>query len=492
MTRKISITRRLVITVLVLELLSSVALIAALGFHERHIQGQAFDAKLMGAAQSMMGAVQDADDEHDDVLLDLRGVPVGRDVIFRVEDKDKGRVLGEAGSIPELESVPWAGNGFRRASVNGRSYRFLELHTVRIIDPGEPSGGTSHNISLIYGVPDGRVWHETVEATRFFALATLLLMGVTAGVMAWLVRRQLEPLHELARTAEGINSNDWSFSPPAEAKKTAELQPLIAALDAALARLQRSFEQQKRFTNDAAHELKTDVAIVKSSIQLLTMRRRTIEQYEQGLALSLDDFTRLEMTVQKLLTLARLEQPEPSAEGKNGVRPASSLRDAMEEAMMQNRPLAELKGIEMKFGVEGDARMAGGLQVPIDRRDAVLLCSNILHNALQHSRESGKVDIVLRVEGKEVRLTVRDRGEGIAQEDLRYIFEPFYRGDPSRSRKSGGTGLGLSICKAICDRAGGRIEVVNHPGGGALAIVSLPVVVTMMAEKPLSASINAD
>ena len=484
MSGTISITRRLVGMVLGLELLSSIALIVAIGFHERHIQGKAFDAALMGTAQSVMGAVQDADDVGDDVLLDLRGVRIDRGAIFRVVD-DKGRALGSSGVIPELRSVPWGSPDFREASVGGRSYRFVVLHGVRIIDPGTPGGGTSHAVTVTYGIPDGRVWHETLEATRFFALATLVLLGVTAMVMAWLVRRQLSPLHELATAAAEINSNDWSFSSPEMAKRTVELRPLIVALDAALARLQRSFEQQKRFTHDAAHELKTDVAIVKSSIQLMTMRRRTVEQYEQGLALSLDDFTRLEMTVQSLLTLARLEQPEPRLEEKNGARSASSLRDAVEDTMMQNRPMAELKGIKIGF----DAQGAIDAQVGIDRRDAVLLCSNILHNALQHSREGGSVDVGLSVEGQMVRLTIRDRGEGVAEEDLRYIFEPFYRGDPSRSRRSGGTGLGLSICKAICDRSGGTIEVMNHPAGGALVTVGLPMVA---AGRLLSASIKAE
>jgi signal transduction histidine kinase len=456
----------------------------AIGFHERHIQGKAFDAALMGTAQSVMGAVQDADDVGDNVLLDLRGVLLDRAAIFLVVD-DKSRVLGSSGAIPELRSVPWGPPDFRQASVGGRSYRFVVLHGVRIIDPGTLGGGTSHAVTVTYGIPDGRVWHETLEATRFFALATLVLLGVTAMVMAWLVRKQLSPLRELAKTAEEINSNDWSFSPPKMAKRTVELRPLIAALDAALARLQKSFEQQKRFTSDAAHELKTDVAIVKSSIQLMTMRRRTVEQYEQGLALSLDDFTRLEMTVQRLLTLARLEQPEPKLEEKNRAQPASSLRDAVEEAMMQNRPLAELKGIEIGF----EAQVAVDAHVGIDRRDSVILCSNILHNALQHSQEGGRVDIALSVEGQTVQLTIQDRGEGIAEEDLRHIFDPFYRGDPSRSRKSGGTGLGLSIYKAICDRSGGTIEVVNHPGGGAMATVSLPV---QAAVQRLSASIKAE
>jgi signal transduction histidine kinase len=71
-------------------------------------------------------------------------------------------------------------------------------------------------------------------------------------------------------------------------------------------------------------------------------------------------------------------------------------------------------------------------------------------------------------------LTVRDHGEGINEEERRLLFLPFYRGDQSRSRKSGGTGLGLSICKAICDRVAGSIDIANHPEGGALVRIILP------------------
>jgi signal transduction histidine kinase len=463
MTGSISITRRLIVTVLLLELLSAVALIGAITVHERHVQLKAFDASLVATAESLMGAVQDTEDESDNVMLDMRGVQVAKNAAFRVKD-ERGRVLGSVGDPPRFEKPSSAEPAFHDVNVSGRAYRFLVMQALRIVDPGH-------------------VWHEVREAIRFFAIATLVLLGLTAALMAWLVRKGLSPVYELAREAERISSSGWHFEAPISAKNTVELRPLAAALEGALARLRRSFEQQRRFTNDAAHELKTDVAIVKSSLQLLSMRKRTVEEYTRGLALSLDDFTRLESTVQRMLALARLEQPTDSDSSK--VLPQScSLRDVIEEAVHQGKPLAELKGIEVSLDLNADAR------VSIDSRDALLLCSNILLNALQHSPDGTAVRITMDVREETVRLKVQDQGEGISEADRVYVFEPFYRGDPSRSRKSGGAGLGLSICKAICERVGGSIEIANNAGGGALVTVTLPA--KPVAPPPIpSASLKA-
>lgn len=466
MTKSRSITRRLVVTVLVLELLSALALIGAITVHERNVQLKAFDSSLLASAQSLMGAVQDNEDEADDVMLDMRGVQVGKAAIFRVVD-ERGRVLGSMGDPPPMDVPSSAAPAFRDVDVNGRAYRFLVLHALRIVDPGTPSGGVRHSITILYGTPVRHVWHEVLEAVRFFAIATAVLLGITAILMAWLVGVGLLPVHDLAREAERISSRDWHFEAPESAKSTVELRPLAAALEVAMARLQRSFEQQRRFTSDAAHELKTDLAIVKSSLQLLAMRNRSTEEYSRGLALSLEDFTRLESTVQKMLTLARLEQPA----GSGGSSPAvsfCSLSNVIEDAINQSQPLAELKAIKVSFDSSGDA------QVPIDFHDGLLLFSNVLLNALQHSPDRAGVAIVLKVHEAKAWVTVQDHGEGISEKDRTNIFEPFYRGDPSRSRKSGGTGLGLSICKAICERAGGSIEIVNSLGGGALVTVTLP------------------
>jgi signal transduction histidine kinase len=463
MKRSISITRRLIVSVLLLEAVSALALVGAITVHERHVQLNSFDASLKEGAAALMGAVQDAEDEGDNVMLDLRTVQLGNNAVYRVQEVG-GKVLGAAGEIPALDTSSSA-HSIQDEIVRGRSYRFITLHGLRIIDPGKPNGGVPHSIIIIYGTPSGHVWHEVLEAVRFFVIATALLLSITAAVMVFFIRKGLQPIYELAHEAEKITSSEWHFDAPASAKETVELLPLATALEAALARLRLSFEQQKRFTSDAAHELKTDIAIVKSSLQLLAMKERTIEEYGHGLALGLDDFTRLELTVQKMLTLARLEQPE---ENKN--TQTCSLRDVVDDVLHQSQPFADIKSIEVLTNIQDD------IIVRMDSRDALLLCSNVFLNALQHSKEGGKVWISLQKRDEQtIQFVVRDEGEGVSVEDLPHLFEPFYRGDSSRSRKSGGTGLGLAICRAICHRTGGSIEIANYSKKGAKVTVLLPL-----------------
>ena len=465
--RSISITRRLVAAVLILECLSALILIGAVTVHEYHVELQAFDASLMGMAQALMGAVQDGEDVSDSLIFDTQGLSLEKGEIYQVEEKN-GHVLGSSGNREALGELLAAKDGFYEIAIAGHQFRFVVFHAIRVIDPETPKGGVRHDVTVIYGRRVGKVWHEVFEAIRFIAITTALLVGLTALLMVLLIRKYLAPVRQLAEEANRISVANWQFDSPESAKRTVELRPLARALESALARVQLSFAQQKRFTSDAAHELKTDVAIVKSSLQLLAMKKRTVEEYGQGLALSLDDFTRLETTVERLLTLARLEQPITGGDASAASR-ICSMKKVVEEAIHQGAAFAQLKEIKVTASLEEDT------EVPLDLRDALLLCSNVLVNALQHSHKEGKVHISLTRRDADVVLLCKDWGEGISEEDRPFVFNPFYRSDTSRSRKSGGTGLGLSICKAICIRIGGSIDIANQEEGGAVVVAVLPV-----------------
>jgi signal transduction histidine kinase len=463
-----SISRRLIAAVLLLELFAALALVGLSVFHEARLRFRSFDIMLHGRIDSLFGAVGDAEDPADSVLLDRRSITIPPNDLYSVEE-DNGHILGRSSSWPdeELKSAAPDEHGFYNIRFNGHRYRFVRMQGTRIVDPGDKNGGIAHHVILYYGAPSERVWHEVREAARFYVLASLILLTLTGLIMAWFLRRGLEPLRELATEAGRVSAQQWRFTPPESARTTRELSPLAHAIEAALIRLHQTFEQQKRFTSDAAHELKTDVAIVKSSIQLLAMRPRSVEEYQQGLDVCLSDCIRLENIVQEMLTLAGSQYA--ADQDDKSTTDISDLAIYAREALEKFTSLAELRKIHPTLAVSGSTL------VPLDAKDCNLLCSNLLLNAIQHSTPNSEVHVELLGKDGSLTMLVEDFGVGIAPDVLPHVFEPFFRGDVSRDRKSGGTGLGLAICKAICEKAGGSIEIASEPGAGTRVTVHLPV-----------------
>jgi signal transduction histidine kinase len=241
------------------------------------------------------------------------------------------------------------------------------------------------------------------------------------------------------------------------------------ALENTLQRLQRSFEQQRTFVSDSAHELKTAVAVVKSSLQLLELKERTPAEYHAGLERTLTDTQRLEELVAKMLTLARVESgPSEADRPQAGVSASCDIAECVRGTIAQLRTVAALHAVDVVVQSTDDSR------VPLAADDCAIVIENLLMNALQHSPRNAKVYLTLRSENATIELTVADQGEGIDPSALPHIFDRFYRGDPSRARSTGGAGLGLAICKAVVERAGGTIELKSEPGKGTTAIVRLP------------------
>src|SRR5439155_5542314 len=153
-----------------------------------------------------------------------------------------------------------------------------------------------------------RVQEQTWAAGVFIAVASLILLGATVLLALYGIRRGLQPLQRLAAQAALVSARNWELPLPAEAEQTTELRPLTDSMIAMLSRLERSFVQQREFLGNAAHELKTPVAVLKSTLQSLLQRPRTSEEYRAGLQASMQDLDRLEQLLQWMLRLARAEQ----------------------------------------------------------------------------------------------------------------------------------------------------------------------------------------
>ena len=471
-----SISRRLILSLLLVELVFAAGVTGLAAAYERHARFHAFDIMLRGRTDSLIGAVQEA--PADNIMLDRTVLAVPAEDVYEIRDSSgtllarssnwQGTQPGAAPGEPERSHDAHglsASDRSYRALIHGRTYRLLARQGLRVVDPEDNGGGVPHRFLVIYGAPVDPVWREVREAVTFYALSSIALLVCTALLMAWLLHRGLAPLRQLAAEAEAISVQRWSFQPPERALETRELAPLASALQAALDRLQGSFAQQRRFISDAAHELKTAVAVVKSSLQLLTMRHRTSAEYEVGVEVSLEDCQRMEEIVARMLLLARVEnlQPAPLEAA------ATDISGCVTVTVRQLRAVAELRGIEVLSDAEA------GVSVALGAEDCSLLCSNLLLNALQHSVAHNQVRVSLVVDAGMAEFRVVDQGEGIEPELLPQVFARFSRGAPSRTRNTGGTGLGLASCKAIVDRCGGTISLQSEPARGTTAIVRLPL-----------------
>lgn len=442
-----SLIRQSVMIVLAAQLLCAVILCAAALEHEWHTRIRAFDTRVQGRSDSLLGAIQDAEDPDDNVEIDPAELNVPTEDVYAVYNQG-GRLLGASSNAPEA-LIERHNNDFRNVRVNGSTYRVLQRDALRVIDRAEYGGvGLRRPVTLVYASPEGPVWHEILEAARFYLIAIAIAAIATVFLVALLLRRALRPISDLAQAAANLSAPALEFEAPSSAIELLELRPLVDVLTEAVTRLRESFAKEHRFVGDAAHELKTAIAVVRSSVQVLMLKKRTGEEYSAGMKRILEDTERLEMLVGQMLQLARTEES-----GTADLAPLN-LGQVAESVAAHLKPIADTRELEIEVTSSPD------LFVKLTPESAEILVSNLLLNAMQHSKPLSTVWLfVEQVSSGNIRLEVADRGDGIGPEALPHIFERFYREDRSRSRDTGGTGLGLALCKSVVDAAGGTIVV---------------------------------
>ncbi len=453
-------TRRVVSLVLLIELLFAVSTTMLVYFYEKYTYFEALNIALRGHADSLMGAVVEAADDTDSVLLDVAGIQTPKDDLYEVWEKDT--LLGGKRDLSLGDvTLRLGGDAFFDLKLNGKYYRGVRMHGMRVIDPATLK--VKHEVVVLYAAPTVGVWRAVGRAVRFFAIGNAVILLVTGLLVFVFVRRSITPLYQLAEEASTIAANSWKFSPSDKARSVEELEPLVTALEGVVGRLERSFGQQRVFVSDAAHELKTSVAVVKSSIQLLSMKERTSAEYQSGLERCQMDCTRMEELVHRMLTLAMVEEGDMKEQVAGDV----SVVHVVEEVMEDLATVAQLRGVRLESSGDETVR------VSMARERWKTVCTELLQNALQHSPQGEVVTVVTTTKSGMTSVVVRNAGEAIAADMLPHLFDRFYRGDPSRARSTGGTGLGLAICKTMIEQAGGRISVQN--GVHVEVRVDLPV-----------------
>ena len=311
----------------------------------------------------------------------------------------------------------------------------------------------------------GRVISADLQAMSHFAGwlcaagGGILALGLSGGW--WLATRAIRPLEEISAAASRISAGNLTERINVT-ETDSELGRLAGVLNSTFARLERAFAQQKQFTADASHELRTPIAVLISEAQATLARERSADEYRETVRACLDTAQQMRQLAQSLLELARFDAGQETI-----TREPMDLAERAQTCIEHIRPLANDRAVVIHLD----------LAPALTTGDPVWLgqvLTNLLTNAVHYNRHGGEIRVTTRRDNGAVQLTVADTGVGIKTEDLPHIFERFFRGDKSRTAANGRAGLGLAICKAILDSQGGSIVADSKPGEGSSFVVTMP------------------
>jgi len=288
--------------------------------------------------------------------------------------------------------------------------------------------------------------------------AGILLLGLVGGW--WLASRAIRPIEDISATAAKISGGDLTQRIDVSETES-ELGRLASVLNSTFARLDAAFDQQRQFTSDAAHELRTPVSVMLTQTQTALNRERSAMEYRETVESCQRAAQRMRRLIESLLELAKLDAGQQAMK-----RSQFDLAQTARDCVALIEPLATARHVKMTCNVPP-------LQCVGDSERLAQVITNLLTNAITYNKENGEVRVDGETKDGSVLLRVSDTGKGISAEDLPRVFDRFYRADTSRT--SGNTGLGLAISKAIVEAHGGQIEVASEPEKGTTFTVRIPL-----------------
>ena len=292
------------------------------------------------------------------------------------------------------------------------------------------------------------------------ALPILLALGATGGWI--LARRSLSPIGYIASKTQSITSQN--LSERLKQRGTGdEMDDLIRTINEMISRLEESFRRMAEFTADASHELKTPICAMRGEAEVLLLKERKGEEYQEGLAHFIEQFDHLNQLINDLILLSKFDTTQVELK-----RAPLRLDLLIQDLSHLFRVLAEQKNIVLEIGTLEEVTVMG------DKVRLQQLFTNLIDNAIKYTPK-GSICVTVEKNERTALVKIRDTGIGIPKEEQEKIFKRFYRTDKSRSRETGGVGLGLSIAEWIVHAHHGRIEVESDLNKGSTFTVYLPV-----------------
>ncbi len=362
----------------------------------------------------------------------------------------KGNSLGPA---PDAAQKPF--------DMSPHTYRLRNGARVRAA--ARRHGIEGRVLLLRLAVSEEPLWDEFWDMVSVLALGLpimVLLIGFSGYALAG---HALQPVDQMAQRARKISAERLNerltIQNPGD-----ELGHLGHAFNETLARLEKSFEQLRRFTADASHELRTPLTAIRSVGEVALQNTGDAAYYRDIIGSMLEEVNRLTRLVESLLTMSRADAGQIQLQ-----RTSVGVLDLAKEAAALLEVLAEEK--HQTIVVDGDPSLA----VRADRLILRQALINLIDNAVKYSPSGGEIEVRIGALGKDVLIEVRDSGPGISAEHAEKVFQRFYRIDKARTRAEGGTGLGLSIVEWAVSANGGSVELNRGSGPGCTFTIRLPL-----------------
>lgn len=373
------------------------------------------------------------------------------------------RILRQDGSVFYASGQPQDGS-FNPGDVQridmppALRFEHLPQHVDMLVTALRSDDG---NYIIEMGLPTAEM-EQTLNGlltTLGYGLPVVILIVAAGGYR--LVRRSLQPVEDIQRTAQEITFGNLRNRVPVAPTGDA-LEHLSVTLNQMLARLESAYDQASRFSADASHELRTPLAIMRSELESLAQERDMPNRLTERMGSVLEETERLSRIAQSLFTISRLDAGEARMEHKP-VDIAALARSTAEQMAL----MAEEKGITLNVAVSEP------LWLTADAARLKQVVVNLLDNAFTYTRQGGEVHLHVLGTGSKAVLEVRDNGCGISAEALPHVFKRFYQADPTRV--SGRAGLGLSIVEAICAAHGATASIESAEGQGTTVRIEFPL-----------------
>ena len=304
------------------------------------------------------------------------------------------------------------------------------------------------------------------QSLMHYLLTAMLIAGLgglvlSASIGYYLANYLMKPLHALRSSMKTVM--DKGFNEPIQLSYTShdEIGDLLKMYNAMMNELQISFTKQQQFVADASHELRTPIQAIEGHLSLLKRwGKDDPEILEESIDTSLMEIARMRKMIEELLELARREEKDIKSEA-NAV--------AVLEAVIEETRLLHP---EARISLSKDEEIG---RLFITENALSQIVRNIIENAIRYCEKIPEIQISLSFSEKEAMIKIEDNGIGIAEENIPYIFDRFYRVDEARNRQIGGTGLGLSITKMLLEKYNGSVEVKSRKNVGTVFFMKFPL-----------------